>query len=256
MRMNGFVFYDGPSVIDQKPIVVIVTGVLTGANNVKTGPMAQVYILRSDMNPLVAVQTGDDASICGNCRHRGRIVTSPEGIRKNVERSCYVTLMHGPRVVYTAFKNGAYDLVPSLKAQRLLAGKNVRVGAYGDPGAVPLGIWTTALSRVSSLTAYTHLWRQYPSLSTFCMASCDSELERDEAKALGFRTFRVRSQDDARLKGEGICPAASELGKQVQCVSCMLCGGNRVKAKADITIKAHGTGRLHFERKAREHSYA
>lgn len=247
--MQGMILYNGPSVIDSSPIVAIATGLATGANNSKTGPMVQIYIMRSDLNPLQAVQTGADAGICGDCRHRGRIVTNEKtGARKNVERTCYVTLIHGPRVVYSAFERGAYDEVPLSLARKLLARRKVRLGAYGDPAAVPFSVWETALDKVDDINGYTHLWRQFPQLSDFCMASCDTEEERVEAKALGFRVYRVRSKGDPVLKGEGICPASQELGKTVQCVSCMLCGGNRTKAKADITILAHGTGASHFQK--------
>jgi hypothetical protein len=245
--MNGIILYQGPSVIDGSPIVAIAIGLLDGGSNKKTGPMVQIYILRSDVNPLKAVQTGEDISICGNCRHRGKLTVDEEtGIRKNIERTCYVTLMHGPRVVYSAFAAGSYRDVPINRASRLLARKNVRLGAYGDPAAVPFAVWEAALGQAGAVNGYTHLWKRYPELSAFCMASCDTPEEREEAKALGFRVYRVRSKDDPVLKGEGICPASEELGKTVQCVSCMLCGGNSTKAKADITIMVHGTGRNNF----------
>lgn len=247
--MQGFILYRGPSALDGSPIVSIVTGLMDGGANSKTGPMAQVYFLRSDMNPLVAVHTGEDAAICGNCRHRGRIETDPTtGTRKNVERSCYVTLMHGPRVVYDAFQRGSYQDVPLAIARRLLAGRPVRIGAYGDPASVPFDVLDTALARAQAVNGYTHMWREHPKLAAFCMASCDTDAEREEAKALGFRTFRVRAKGAPVLKGEGQCPASAELGKPVQCAQCMLCGGNRVTAKADITILAHGSGAGHFNR--------
>jgi hypothetical protein len=250
--MNGFVLYRGPSEIDGQSIICIATGLETGGSNSKTGHMVQVYILRADMNPLLAVQTGDDAAICGDCPHRGRVITDPAtGLRKNVERSCYVTMMHGPRVVWDAYQRGIYPDVNFAKARKLLARRVVRLGSYGDPGAVPLSVWEVVLDKVTYLSSYTHLWRKFPLLSAFCMASCDTEADREEAKALGFRTFRVRGKDDPKLKGEGQCPAAKEMGKAVQCAQCLLCGGARSKAKADITLIAHGTGAKHFER-ARE----
>lgn len=247
--MNGFVLYRGPSEVDGEPIVVIATGLLTGGNNSKTGSMVQVYILRADMNPLTAVQIGADVSICAGCTHRGKVVTDPKtGERKNVGRSCYVTLFQGPRVVWDAFSRGIYPEVPLSKARKLLAHRKVRLGAYGDPGAVPFRVWEQALDLVTELSGYTHMWRQYPMLSAFCMASCDSEQDRDEAKALGFRTFRVRGKAEPKLSGEGHCPASKEMGKATQCALCMLCGGKRSDAKADITIIAHGAGASNYER--------
>jgi hypothetical protein len=247
--MNGFVLYRGPSTIDCQPIVVIATGLEDGGSNSKTGPMVQIYIMRADQNPLQAVQTGDDVSICGTCIHMGKIVVDHKtGARKNVGRSCYVTLMHGPRVVWDAYQRGVYPEVPLTKARKLLARKRVRVGSYGDPGAAPTNVWKTSLAQVDDLSGYTHRWREVPELAEFCMASCDSEAERVMAKALGFRTYRVRLKGEAKLDGEGHCPGGGEMGKAVQCAYCLLCGGHRSKAKADITIEAHGTGSKHFER--------
>lgn len=246
--MNGFVLYRGPSTIDGEPIICVAIGLNTGGSNSKTGHMVQVYILRADMSPLTAVQTGDDRAICGSCPHRGRIIVDPKLGRKNIERSCYVTLMHGPRVVWDAYQRGLYPDIPLAKARKLLARRVVRLGSYGDPGAVPFHIWEQALDQVTELSGYTHLWRDFPTLSAFCMASCDTEADRAEAKVLGFRTFRVRGKDDPKLAGEGHCPASKEMGKATQCAQCLLCGGAKSAAKADITIIAHGTGAGHYER--------
>jgi len=257
--MNHFILYEGPSMLDGAPIVVIVTGVVDGGRNSATGPMAQVYILRSDINPLQAVQTGDDVSICGSCRHRGHIKTDLEtGVRKNVERSCYVVLFQGPRVVYNAYKKGVYTPIPIEFARKVLRKKRVRVGAYGDPAAVPQWVWDIALCQTAEVNSYTHQWRQFPSLASFCMASCDTEEERQEAKARGFRVYRVRNENDPILEGEGRCPKSAEVsGGSVQCFSCMLCGGNRLNGRkkvptGDITIIAHGNGATHF----RQHTAA
>jgi hypothetical protein len=38
------------------PLVAIITGMRGGSANPKTGPMAQLWILRSDMSPLDAIQ--------------------------------------------------------------------------------------------------------------------------------------------------------------------------------------------------------
>jgi hypothetical protein len=152
--------------IDGGPILVIATGLEDGGSNSKTGPMVQIYIIRADQNPLRASQVGDDVSICGSCVHRGIVIIDPKtGKRKNVKRSCYVTLMHGPRVVWDAYQRGVYQEVSLTKARKLLARKRCRIGAYGDPGAVPIKDWKTALAQVDELTGYTHLWREYPELA-------------------------------------------------------------------------------------------
>ncbi|AWB20638.1 hypothetical protein DA075_06625 [Methylobacterium currus] len=244
--MQGFILYEGPSTIDGQPIVAIVTGLGRPSNNVKTGPMAQVYILRADRHPMEAVNTGDDASICGTCRHRGSVEVLKDGKTANRGRSCYVTLMHGPRMVWEAYRKRFYEPLTPAQAKVVLRAHSVRLGAYGDPGAVPEAIWKAALGRTRGLTGYTHLWRRFPYLAAFCMASCDTPAERAEAKALGFRTFRVRAKGEPLSEGEGHCPASVEMGKAARCSSCLLCGGNRRPAKSDITIQVHGTGAKNF----------
>lgn len=244
--MQGFVLYEGPSTIDGQPIVAIVTGLGRPSNNVKTGPMAQVYILRADQHPMEAVQTGDDVSICGTCPHRGVVEQLKDGKTANRHRSCYVVLMHGPRMVYEAYKRGFYGPLEPATARAVLRMHSVRLGAYGDPGAVPEAIWKAVIGRTRGLTGYTHLWRRFPYLAAYCMASCDTPAERDEAKALGFRTFRVRAAGEPVMPGEGQCPASNEMGKVTRCDACQLCSGLRKPAKADITITVHGAGATNF----------
>ena len=57
--------------------------------------MIQTWILRSDVNPVEAVNNGDDYSICGDCPHR----KNDKG-----ERSCYVNVGQAPNAVFKSFK--------------------------------------------------------------------------------------------------------------------------------------------------------
>src|SRR5687767_8577197 len=82
---NGAILYSGPSELDGSPIIAVVTGVHRGTSNLKTGPVLQTWILRSDISPVEAVKTGADRSVCGDCALRNG--------------ACYVTLHHGPRSV-------------------------------------------------------------------------------------------------------------------------------------------------------------
>ena len=49
--MKSAIIYNGPSLLDGQPIVVIAT---YSNRNKKTGHVVQTYILRSDINPLEA----------------------------------------------------------------------------------------------------------------------------------------------------------------------------------------------------------
>ena len=68
---NGVIIWEGASAIDGAPIRVIATGLKTSSHNAKTGDLIQTWILRADMTPQEAVDSGADESICGGCPHRG-----------------------------------------------------------------------------------------------------------------------------------------------------------------------------------------
>ena len=239
MTANGVILYEGPSMLDGQPVVVIATGIRTGSTNAKTGAMIQTYILRSDIPPIDAVKTGEDVSICGGCVHRG------DGTGKG--RSCYVTLMHGPRGVWAAYKRGSY---PKLLVARAgtFAGRMVRLGTYGDPAAVPASLWREVLMHASGWTGYTHQWRSIDAAlwHPLVMASADSEQDMADAHALGYRTFRVTPVGVGPIKGlEIVCPASHEAGQKVECIDCKACMGTSAKARVSIQIMAHGTGKRH-----------
>jgi hypothetical protein len=231
---NGMIIYEGPSRLDGAPIVVIAVGLKQRSTNTKTGEMVQTYILRRDMPPADAIKTGADASICGACPHRG------DGTGKG--RSCYVTIMHGPRGVWMAYQRGNYP-----KADPDVAGRMVRLGTYGDPAAVPIVVWQRLLKDAAGWTGYTHQWKSiHPAWAKLCMASVDSEAELHLAQAKGFRTFRVTPSAHENIKGlEIICPASEEAGKLTQCEDCRACMGTSGKARVSIQIAAHGSGRSH-----------
>lgn len=235
MNLNGAIIYQGPSLLDGKPIVVIVNGLKKNSRNRKTGDMVQTYILRSDMSPIIAMQNGSDSSICGACPHRGIATGSA-----NVGRTCYVNVGQGPTKVYDGFKRGIYATIDSDKIAYVGAGRNVRIGSYGDPAAVPTHIWTALISKAEGHTGYTHQWRSASSLRTIIMASADSENDAREAQKQGWRTFRVALPCDApKIETEVSCPASREAGKKLICATCLACNGANGR-KGSIVIQAHG----------------
>jgi hypothetical protein len=250
-KIRGFVFYKGPSMLDGKPIVAILTGLMASSNNEKTGKgLFQTWILPEDINPLHAIHTGADASICGDCKHRGTIGLVTRGKHKgkvrNKGRSCYVRLDTAPNNIWKSFHRGIYPCLPVNAIRELVAGAKIRGGSYGDPAAVPYHVWQALLDNCEPGTAYTHQWRLFPELAAFCMASVDSAEERIHAKLLGFRTFRVRGESESLQSSEIACPASEEMGHRTTCDLCKACGGHAAKARVDIAIIAHGAGLGHF----------
>ena len=226
--MQHAIIYNGPSLLDGKPIVVIAT---YSNRNTKTGKVVQTYILRSDINPLEASKTGQDFSICGSCPMRGEVTTDPK--RKIAKgRKCYVNLGQGVLIVFKSYKRGVYK-----EGDPRTMGRDrfVRVGTYGDPAAVPSEVWDELLAECETWTAYTH---QKPWRPDIAMQSADSYDEAKAHWAEGRRTFRVIVDlGDIDKTKETLCPASKEAGRRVQCTACKLCKGSSL-AKS-IAIVEH-----------------
>jgi hypothetical protein len=228
--MNGLEFYRGPSLLTGDPIVAVATGLDGRSLNEKTGPMVQVWIIRSDVAPMPAKRQNLDDAICGDCRHRGR-----DGFGS----SCYVVPWLAPNNVFK--KLGTYRRVSWRELVWHLAGQHVRLGAYGDPAALPFEVWRVVLTSVAGWTGYTHQWRVCdPRLKAIVMASVDDLDEFCEAREAGWRTFRVRGAADPLVASvEVVCPASAEAGNRSTCQTCELCRGAANPARS-VAIVAHG----------------
>src|SRR5262245_35707738 len=227
-RPQGGVLWQGRSLIDGKPIVVIATGLRTPSTNRATGPAVQVWILRSRVPPLAAVRRKQDRSVCGDCLHRGT--------------TCYVQVWREVSQVYKHYRRGKYPPFRPGMLDRFRQ-RPVRCGAYGDPAAVPVAVWHRLRSVAGVWLAYTHQWDQPwcdPALREFCMASVDSEVQRAHALALGWRTFRVRTADEPVLPDEFVCPKSEEAGHPLLCVQCGACGGGIYAGQATPVTLLHG----------------
>lgn len=232
--MPGMIVYQGPSMLDGQPIVVIA---VWSSKNRKTGSMLQTYIIRSDISPLEANKLGEDESICGTCPHKGIPTLNPR--RKQAKRrTCYVLLGQGPTIVFKTFLRGGYPLATTPQARQAVGrGKRVRIGTYGDGAAAPSYVWDDLLSEADGHTAYSHNGgdaRRY-------MVSVDDLGQARAAWSKGYRTFRVIPIGTPPEQGEILCPSS----RGVQCQDCMLCGGTSVRAKS-IAIEVHGPGMKHF----------
>jgi hypothetical protein len=229
----GVVFYRGPSLLTGDPIVGVLTGLETGSSNLKTGPMAQAWILRADRPPLDAKRQNVDDAICGDCALRGR-----DG--KN--SGCYVVVWQSPDRVYKSWRAGQYPEVTWPELQAVVEGRSVRLGAYGDPAAIPFEVWRTLLVTAAGWVGYSHSWKQIdPRFQTLVMASVDSPKDFFDAGLRGWRTFRIRRSTDDPLiaPAEFVCPASDEAGHRTTCQRCQLCRGTSSPARS-VAIVAHG----------------
>jgi hypothetical protein len=232
MKRNTVEVYRGPSMIDGAPIVVLVTG-LKGSSNSKTGSMVQSYILRADIDPMQALKTGQDRSICGGCVHRPK---SYDG-QSYSGRSCYVNVGQGALSVWRSWNRGNVATVTLQQLAALVAGRPVRLGTYGDPAAVPVHVWDAYVSTSSLHTGYTHQAgsKKFWGVLKYCQVSADLEGDAIAAKSAGIGSFRVLAQGESPLPFESLCPALSG----VQCADCGACSG---VTGSNIAIPAHGIG--------------
>lgn len=236
-KILGYIAYEGPSEIDGAPIVVIVNKI-DGSANAKTGAIVQSFIIRSDVNPVEALKTGADASICGDCVHR------PITAKETGEPPCYVNVGRSVLAVYNAYKRGRYVKADVETIALALAGKALRIGTYGDPAAAPVLMWQRVSRYVIARAGYSHQWQSkgfdHSAWSPLVMASADSIDQAALANLYGMRTFRVSIGID-KQPGETVCPASAEGGRKATCADCMLCGGTSKKAK-DVVIADHASG--------------
>jgi hypothetical protein len=238
-----YILYEDPSLLDGEPIVVI--GIPKSSNS-KTGGMFQTIIMRSDIDPITASRQGADFSVCGNCVHRGVPHSGKTGGAK--KRSCYVMLLM-VLSVYKKYKAGGYIKITGHDAIADIGrGLVIRLGAYGDPAAVPSYLWDSLISEADGFTGYSHQGDFAPAdyRPDLTMRSADTLEQARLAWANGERTFRVTNSVDDIVKGKEIpCPASEEAGKRTTCDNCKLCMGNRINAKS-IVIVAHGAGSKHY----------
>ena len=236
-KILGYIAYEGPSIIDGAPIVVIVNKI-DGSKNAKTGAIVQSFIIRSDINPVEALQTGADESICGQCEHR------PKLARESGAAPCYVQVAKSVLSVYNAYKRGRYVKADAATIAAALAGKIVRIGTYGDGAAAPVTMWNQITRYAAGRRGYTHQWDtigfDVESWAPLVMASADTIDQAAKANLLGMRVFRVSQGIDVQ-PGEAVCPASAEAGRKSTCAKCTLCSGTSIKAR-DIVIADHAAG--------------
>jgi hypothetical protein len=236
-KILGYIAYEGPSIIDGKPIVVIINK-LDGSKNAKTGAIVQSFIIRADIDPVRALQTGADVSVCGQCEHR------PKLARKSGKPPCYVQVAKSVLAVYGAYRRGRYVRADAATIAAALAGKIVRIGTYGDPFAAPVQMWSQITRYAAGRRGYTHQWDtigfDVDAWAPLVMASADTIDQAAKANLLGMRVFRVSQGVDVQA-GEAMCPASKEAGQRTTCAKCALCAGTSIKAR-DIVIADHAAG--------------
>jgi len=240
-RVNSAVIWEGLSPYDNGPIMAVITNMDGSSQNDKTGRMAQVSIIRSDMHPWEAIKTDADVSICGGCPLR---YTWNETTRK-FERICYVNVVYGIAAKWRKESSTGYVRMTPEEAGDLCAanGVGIRGGDYGDPGMIPYEIWHALFSRAPFHTAYTHQWMEPffdVRLFQYVMASVDSTNTVEKLQAIhgpDVRYYRLADDYENVASNEAICPSKKNGERVRTCAECKLCAGASRPAKSIVIIE-------------------
>jgi hypothetical protein len=241
--MKTSIIWRGLSQLDGiTPLMVLL---VPDSGNVKTGPMWQTYIIRSDVRPLDAIKARETQATCGTCPLQ--------------QAGCYSERTKG-LISIGAFMTGkGYPQIPLDAACAVISalGATLRIGAYGDPAAVPVEVWAALASAAQGRhTGYTHQWRTCaPELREYVMASCDSAEDADDAQAMGWRTFRIRQVSseagvvEPTRANELVCPASQERDLTT-CDTCRMCDGlGKSATRRNVAIIDHSTRALAIRRR-------
>lgn len=226
MNASSVIAWEGPSTFDGALIRVVLTGIEDPSENPKTGPMLQTYVIPQGVHPVEAQRTGHDRSVCGACP-----------ARRSLEGWCYVTPL--PLLaIARSIKDGRVPHLTYSEVEARVQGRPLRLGAYGDPAAVPFDFWAGLTRRASLWTGYTHAWRDCdPRFARILMASVEDPRSAREARAAGWRYFRAKPPGSSGLPGEILCPAQTH---EVTCIECKRCGGTEGWGKSSVSIDTHG----------------
>lgn len=225
--MDG-ILWTGRSKNDGSDIAAVLTGSgKSSSKNTKTGGMQQIWILKSDVKASDAIYTGADKSVCGDCPNRGI---------DGKQRACYVNIFRGPNNISNKLINGGYE------KGAISNDRPTRIGAYGDPGLLPINKLESITKQSKGWTGYTHMWRKLnKEYAKYLMASTSNEEDAKLAIKEGWRTFMALPKNASEPPAKDFinCPASEEAGHKTTCENCLKCHGGKGKS---IWIRAHGRG--------------
>ena len=196
------------------------------STNRKIGAAVQLWIV--PRNKTVTDSRRDKSDATTQCR----------GCKLASNSGCYVGSYYVDATQRAHWKRNE---APATDAQiiKLVSGKFVRFGAYGNPSLIPLRIIRLIVKHASGYAGYFHDWDlMTPAKATkygeYLMASCEPD-NRADAQKLGLRTFTTRNATDPIPGNDIDCPSS----RGVQCSDCQLCSGKSKKARS-ISIPIHG----------------
>ena len=261
---RGLLVYRGPSTMPELIAKTEVIGAVSFySSNLKVGDEYQTWHFRADSHPVEARRYGQgDASICGEGKNACAFKAKP-GQKVG---PCYPTgrTLSGiwgsiGRGNYPQVEELAHEIGLPVSETLAVVGSTpagVRLGAYGDPVAMPASIAHHLTRAAKERQGFTHQWRnvsrsEWPRM---VMASCELPEQVSQAAALGWRTYTAYppelTRQEARraivnaAKGPRLiiagCPGAAKDGL-VDCAGCPIqCGGVELNKPWHVINAVHG----------------
>jgi hypothetical protein len=225
-------FENGAVIWSNWNVVAIAT---TESDNIKTGPMIQIWLIDRNLHPVENIRLGKDSTLqCAGCPF-----ASGEG--------CYVSPLP-LMAIWRKFQRNEYPTLSLFSPEwdAFWKGKAVRFGAYGNPSLLPLPVVESIAGLARRHTGYFHDWKNMSqdearAYGRFFMVSCEP-WNVAQAQSLGLRTFIVLPAGAKPPAGSLECLADS---KGLTCAECGLCDGTersnrRTTPLPSIWIEAHG----------------
>lgn len=222
---NGCLVHEGRSLYDGNEAVAIATGFKKTDNDKLGYNTVQIWVLKADKKPNIALKDRSSKTVCGDCPLQHKI--------------CYVrpTTLGTIHKKYRGEFKYPYPPITDDYLEWMHKRKKVlRLTAYGEAIIFPYYVFAPLIDAAHHTLGYTHQWRSRlgKPWKGILQASVHSEREAISAQDLGWKTFRIKLPEEPLLPGEILCPHS--LDPAIQCQNCKLCDGK----SANIAIGVHG----------------
>ena len=218
------------AVIIYQSVILVITNLIKPSTNDKTGDMVQTWLLDRDL--LTAPKVF--GAKCTSCPMVQECYVSENTMgHKSVRKATLkaLGLIEG---------NTSYQVTTLEQVLPLLRGRKLRLGAYGDPSALPIEDLRALVSASDGHTGYTHFYKEVdPAYAEFLMASVEDLASEMLAQSLGYRTYRVlrKGESDHEVTDRSIL--CLESSKGIQCADCLVCSGTSKPNAKHVYIYEH-----------------
>lgn len=200
--------------------------------NKKTGGLDwEFYHFTAGMHPQECRTSGHDA------------FTNCQGCPLASNNGCYVMPLALNAIYKSRVLDGKALRITHKRAIELVKGRDIRLGAYGNPSTLGTALQRKLQEASSLCLSYEH----HRHKARVSMVSVHSAEEAMQWQAKGYRTYRTLGETEHMLDSEIPCPNVTH---GVTCAACGLCDTR--KPGKSIVAPYHGSGKRKAEKAAKE----